>query len=204
MFLSGCTSHWSWTVKWLFLGPTFPLGIPGILKQFLFQKASRSLHFSKVLLLEIFCGKLQSGDAIFMSSAFSGSISSIYRTFIYYFFFFSGVVKLFVQSWHLSRDGWRHFWNVFCSGVSEPSGFTLEFTGVARAISGRSHPFLCPLGLSDRWLLGCSVLLQTGHFSCLCSFQSLSFYVSSHSLVHLHFSGRTKSTELEISKGQWL
>lgn len=28
MLLSGCTSRRSWTVKWLFLGPLFPLGIP--------------------------------------------------------------------------------------------------------------------------------------------------------------------------------
>lgn len=200
MFLSGCTSYWSWTVIWLFLGPAFPLGIPGILKRFLFQTASRSLHFSKVLLLEMFCSKLQSGDVIFMSSSFL-RLYFIYLCNFHHFFFLELWNFLFKVDIFLVMAG-----DTFemCFAVSELSGFTLEFTGVARAISGRSHLFLGPLGLSDRWPLGSSVLLQTGHFSCLCSCQSLFFDVSGHYLVCLHFGGRAKSTELEISKGRWL
>lgn len=147
MFLSGCTSYWSWTVIWLFLGPAFPLGIPGILKRFHFQTASRSLHFSKVLLLEMFCSKLQSGDVIFMSSSFL-RLYFIYLCNFHHFFFLELWNFLFKVDIFLVMAG-----DTFemCFAVSELSGFTLEFTGVARAISGRSHLFLGPLGLSDRW-----------------------------------------------------
>lgn len=83
VFLSGCTSYWIWKVKWLFLGPPFPLGIPVIPKQFLFQTATKSLHFSKVFIVEIVYCKLESGDVLYKAWTFL-------RLCFTFFFFFSG------------------------------------------------------------------------------------------------------------------